>query len=144
MIPKISELLKQPETMCVMCAEACGIPKHARFYAQDHGGMRYFTYTTRAVAEQMFAHYGKPEHPIEDLWIAGLLKRYDESLDAMAEAEATLTDEEHSLFRAEIVSQVTREFAACDTSRAYFRALYERTAIQRLAAWLIAKGLAQP
>lgn len=59
---------------------------------------------------------------------------YDTSLDAMATAEATLTNDEHRMFRRALMS-ITGE-----RHRNYISA----TAIQRLAAFLIAKGLTQP
>lgn len=66
---------------------------------------------------------------------------YSTSLDAMAEAEKTLTDEEHFEFRTALAEQCARDCAA-GTVRDYHRALKSRTPPQRLDAFLIAKGLA--
>jgi hypothetical protein len=68
------------------------------------------------------------------------LKPYDTSLDAMAEAEATLTEDEHHAFRCKLW-----EFAAVEkTNSRYERRYFSSSPLQRLAAFLIAKGLAKP
>jgi hypothetical protein len=125
-LPKISELLKQPEKMRVMCGEACG-----------------WTYPGSTCLK--YESWGNWNPPLGWKGKRGAsLPKYDTSLDAMAKAEATLTDEEHANFRAAIAMSIAREFPPSVTSDAYFRAYYNRTALQRLAAFLIAKGLAQP
>ena len=91
-LPKLSEL--QPEEKRILCAEACGIPKHARFYAQDHGGKTWWNYITRAEAERDFKIFGEKEHPIEECWITAWLPKYDISLDVMAEARKHLNEKE--------------------------------------------------
>jgi hypothetical protein len=69
--------------------------------------------------------------------------KYDTSLDAMAEAEATLTDEEHRLFRDALWHKIDIEVGTeIGTEQKQERAYQSRTAFQRLDAWLIAKGIA--
>ena len=123
-LPKISELLKQPEKMRVMCAEALGI--------------LYYHETERMWAVKRSGFFTSQSHA------AGRLQKYDTSLDAMAEAEATLTDEEHYLFRKELAKQCVNDELGQAGVRKYHRDLQSRTALQRLAAFLIAKGLARP
>ncbi|MFA9262898.1 MAG: hypothetical protein ACEQSB_06150 [Undibacterium sp.] len=141
-LPKISELLKQPEKMRLMCAEACGT---ADFYAVVKNGLFYRPnecgYTDRI---EEAGRYSKAK--AESLLVSGeymqtrLLPcpKYDTSLDAMAAAEATLTDEESDGYM-DALTEVCGGIKGRSCYMAYFA-----TAIQRLAAFLIAKGLAQP
>lgn len=78
----------------IKIAEAVGIKKHARFYALDHGGMRYWTYSNRSDAERSFNSFGDKTHPIEDVWIPGLLPDYFNDLNAIWNAEKILTIEQ--------------------------------------------------
>jgi hypothetical protein len=133
---KLTEL--SPEEKRILAAGACGIPKHARFYAQGHGGMRYFAYSDRASAEHMFANFGTAEHPIEDLWIAVWLPDYGNDLNAMHEAEriAWMGD----LKKLHNDQKAHNEWCAY---KAFLDYDIHATASQRLDAFLLAKGLCE-
>ena len=115
-LPKIAELLKQPEKMRVMCAEACGI-RPTQYFSRivwAYGGLMH-------------------DAPLP----------YDTSLDAMAEAEATLTDDEKVAYYCKALPAITG--ADLDAwMHIELPKVASATAIQRLAGFLIAKGLAQP
>lgn len=99
----------------VLCAEACLIK------CADYGDEKFF-------------HSGDPLHQM--MWPDSSqhkhLPHYDTSLDAMAEAEATLNDGERSDY-VDIITNHGR--------RAHWGIF--ATAAQRLDAFLIAKGLAK-
>ena len=147
MIPKITELT--PEQKRIMCHKACGkelymIVKQGMYYRPDAAGytgepsLAWRLPLKQAKRYEMYADRDDvPNSEKVTLEEVSALP-YDTSLDAMAEAEATLTDGEHFIFRHQLAEQCT----STETVRDYHRALQSRTPPQRLDAFLIAKGLA--
>ena len=123
---KLTEL--QPEEKRILAAEACGW-----ICCSDYGSQKFFHNgdMLRQVMWPDSSHHAK-------------LPDYGNDRNAMAEAEATLTPEEHRFFRDELWRQIEREMPhRIGTAQKQERAYQSRNASQRLDAFLLAKGLAE-
>ena len=144
-LPKIQDLLKEPEKMRVMCAEACGT---AERYAVIKAGLYYRPnacgYTNRIEEAGIYTKASAEREVVSgepmDIRLMPPPK-YDTSLDAMAEAEATLTDEEYRAYAKLFIQQAETSGRSAENKS---RMIISAHAIDRLVNFLIAKGLAQP
>lgn len=142
---KISELT--PEEKRILCGEACGVIPIFEWQVMNEDETASCMSGEKHECEQWLSRIQK-EYPDSDYskYHVGAWKRYpryDESRDAMAAAEATLTDDEHYDFRCElwkIVDSVIPDEIGNEWRQE--RAYQSLTVTQRLDAFLIAKGLA--
>jgi hypothetical protein len=145
--PAVPKLSKLPlEKQAILCAKACGT---ADFYAVVKGGLYYRPkscgYTermeeagkyTKAEAKRELVrgeHMHIKLHPCPP---------YDRCLNAMAEAEATLTEDEAVEYWCKHLPSVVGANTE-DWVHVYLPKIAGATASQRLGAFLVARGLAR-
>jgi hypothetical protein len=134
----IEELAKlSDEELRVRCAEVLGAnTKHARFWHLGHGGWRWWEFQNREDAERYHSMFGVPEHPVQEFTRPEWLPNYPADLNAMHEAEGTMTEEEckdfnHALMDAKPPRREIKTFAE--------RWTWGSTARQRCIAFIAVK-----